>query len=342
MIEAPAWLWIACTVAGNGVQTIRNTMQRSLVDSLGTVGATHVRFLFGLPFGLLFLAVMAFVVDLRALDLSWSFVAWAAMGGLFQITATAAMLAAMRERSFVVAIAYVKTEPLQIALFGFLFLGERLSLQATLAIVLATAGVLLMSMPARAVRAVGESLHAESVASVARSATPAAVGATSGIAQASHHRRAKRPIVPRAALLGVGSGAMFALSAVGFRGAILALGDAAFYARATTTLAVTLAMQTALLTAWLAWREREVLRAIFRMWRRSLVAGASGALASQLLFFAFSLQTAAAVRTVGLSEILFAQAVSHRLFSQRTTRREAIGMATMVAGVLWLLATAPG
>ncbi|MDT3679985.1 MAG: EamA family transporter [Burkholderiaceae bacterium] len=320
MIEAPAWLWIACTVAGNGVQTIRNTMQRSLVDSLGTVGATHVRFLFGLPFGLLFLAAMAFFVDLRALDVSWSFIAWAAMGGLFQITATAAMLAAMRERSFVVAIAYVKTEPLQIALFGFLFLGERLSLQATLAIALATAGVLLMSMPARTVR-------------------QATAGSTA--ARSSRDPRAKLPVVPRAALLGVGSGAMFALSAVGFRGAILALGDAPFYARATMTLAVTLAMQTALLTAWLAWREREVLRAIFRMWRRSLVAGASGALASQLLFFAFSLQTAAAVRTVGLSEILFAQAVSHRLFSQRTTRREAIGMATMVAGVLWLLAAVP-
>jgi len=336
MIDAPAWLWIACTVAGNGVQTIRNTMQRSLVDSLGTVGATHVRFLFGLPFGLLFLAAMAFFVDLRALDLSWSFVAWAAMGGFFQITATAAMLSAMRERSFVVAIAYVKTEPLQIALFGFLFLGERLSLQATLAIVLATAGVLLMSMPARAVRA--------AMAGKTDAGTGAATDSsvTDRVAHAAAlYRPRATSLVPRAALLGVGSGAMFALSAVGFRGAILALGDAPFYARATMTLAVTLAMQTALLTAWLAWREREVLRAIFRMWRRSLVAGASGALASQLLFFAFSLQTAAAVRTVGLSEILFAQAVSHRLFSQRTTRREAIGMATMVAGVLWLLATAP-
>jgi len=326
--EAPAWLWVACTVAGNGVQTVRNTMQRSLVDSLGTVGATHVRFLFGLPFGLSFLAAIAFVVDLRALDVSWRFVAWTAMGGLFQITATAAMLAAMRERSFVVAIAYVKTEPLQIALFGFLFLGERLGLQTTLAIVLATGGVLLMSIPTRAVReAAGGPL--------------AAGGVSFGRAQAPRGGRAILPVVPRAALLGVASGAMFALSAVGIRGAILALGDAPFHARATATLAATLTLQTALLTAWLAWRKRGVLSAIFRMWRPSLLAGASGALASQLLFLAFSLQTAAAVRTVGLSEILFAQAVSHRLFSQRTTRREAIGMAAMIAGVLWLLATAP-
>lgn len=308
--EAPAWLWVVCTIAATGMQTARNAMQRSLVDSLGTVGATHVRFLFGLPFGLLFLAAIATIVDLRGLELSWRFAGWVAAGGILQICATALMLAAMRERSFVVAIAYVKTEPVQIALFGLVFLGERLSVQTSLAVLLATAGVLLMSMPSRAVRR-----------------APLAAG----------ERR-----MPRAVLLGIASGAMFALSAVGFRGAILGLGDAPFYARATTTLAASLALQATLLSAWLAWRERRVLAAILRLWRPSLLAGAAGALASQLWFLAFSLQTAAAVRTVGLTEILFAQAVSHRLFSQRTSWREAIGMATMVTGVVWLLMAAPG
>jgi len=307
--DAPAWLWVACTIAATGVQTARNAMQRSLVDSLGTVGATHVRFLFGLPFGVLFLVVAAALADLRALEPSARFVAWTALGGVFQIAGTALMLAAMRARSFVLAIAYVKTEPVQIALFGLVFLGERLSAQASVAVVLATAGVLLMSLPSQRMRA--------------------ADAAPNGV------------VLPRAMLLGIASGAMFALSAVGFRGAILALGDAPFYARATATLAASLALQTALLSAWLGWRERRVLVEILRLWRPSLLAGAAGALASQLWFLAFSLQTAAAVRTVGLTEILFAQAVSHRLFSQRTTRREAIGMVAMVAGVLWLLWAGP-
>ena len=147
--------------------------------------------------------------------------------------------------------------------------------------------------------------------------------------------------MPRAALYGVLSGAMYALSAVGFRGAILALGEGPFYLRATATLATSLAMQTALLTVWLLWRERAVLREILRLWRPSLLAGAAGALASQLWFLAFSLQAAAAVRTVGLAEILFAQAVSHRLFAQGTTAREAAGMAMMVGGVVWLLLAGP-
>lgn len=309
--DVPAWLWAACAVGAAAVQTARNAMQRSLTERLGTVGATHVRFLFGLPFGLLFLAVVARAVDLSALKPSAAFLGWTLLGGGAQILATALMLAAMRERSFVLTTAYLKTEPVQIALFGLVFLGDRLGLQASAAVLLATAGVVLMSLPSKA--------------------APADPGP----------RGSGR--LPRAALLGIASGGLFALSAVGFRGAILELGTAApFFARATMTLAASLALQTAVLSAWLAWRQRAVLVEIFRLWRPSLLAGAAGALASQLWFLAFSLQTAAAVRTVGLVEILFAQAVSHRLFAQGTTRREAIGMAAMVAGVVWLLVSGSG
>jgi drug/metabolite transporter (DMT)-like permease len=305
-IDPPAWLWIVCTIAAAAFQTLRNATQRGLTGRIGTVGATHVRFLFGLPFGLLFLAGVALLVELPALDWSWTFAVWCLGGGLCQILATALMLAAMRERSFVVTTAYLKTEPIQIALFGLVFLGDRLSLPASLAILVATCGVLLMSLPGGA----GE---------------PAANKAGQ----------------KRAALLGIASGALFALSAVGFRGAILALGDGTFYARATGTLAAGLAMQTLLLSSWLALRNRAVLVEILRAWRPSLLAGAAGALASQMWFLAFALQTAAAVRTLALVEILFAQAVSHRLFAQGTSRREAIGMALMAAGVLWLLLQEP-
>ena len=60
------------------------------------------------------------------------------------------MLAAMDERSFVVTIAYLKTEPIQVAVFGLLFLGDVLTWPMLTAILVATSGVLIMSMPARA------------------------------------------------------------------------------------------------------------------------------------------------------------------------------------------------
>lgn len=314
MSDIPAWLWIVCTIAAAGMQTLRNAMQRSLTERVGTVGATHVRFLFGLPFGLLFLAGMAPIAEFARLDLSWRFLGWILAGGMCQILATGLMLAAMRERSFVVATAYVKTEPVQIALFGLVFLGERLGFVATTAVLVATAGVLLMSMPARA------------------AALPSPGASSPPAGNPSLPAR----LLPRAAVLGIASGGAFALSAIGFRGAILALGDAPFYARATVTLAAALTVQTAVLSGWLLWRDRRTLAEIFRLWRPSLLAGAAGALASQMWFLAFSLQSAAAVRTLGLIEILFAQAVSHRLFAQGSSRRETIGMALMIAGLVAL------
>ena len=297
----PGWIWIVFTVGAAGTQTLRNALQRSLTERLGTIGATHVRFLFGLPFGLLLLALSAATTGLDQIVLSWSFGAWTALGALMQIVGTALMLAAMRERSFVVATAYVKTEPVQIAVFGLAFLGESLGVAGTIAVLVATSGVLLMSIPAAGIRLGAADL--------------------------------------RPALFGVGAGAAFALSAVGFRGAILVLGDADFQVRATTTLAASLTLQTALLSAWLALRTPEVLREVLRAWRPSLLAGATGALASQMWFLAFALQPAAAVRTVGLVEILFAQIASRRLFSQRASTRELLGIVLMVAGVALLLLT---
>lgn len=299
---APPWLWILLTIGAAAAQTARNAMQRDLSGRLGTVGATHVRFLFGMPFGLVLLAlVFAFAGGpLPAPDPV--FAGWLVAGATSQILATALMLGAMQRRSFVVATAYIKTEPVQVALFGSLFLGELLGPVSIGAIVAATAGVLLMSLPGPAAGSPGGRDTAGAVA------------------------------------LGLGAAALFAASAVGYRGAILALEGEGFVLRATFTLAGGLVFQTAALSVWLLWRERAVMVAILRAWRPSLLAGLMGAIASQLWFLAFALEAAARVRTLALVEILFAQVVSARIFRQRTRPREALGLALVVVGVLVLLA----
>ena len=130
---------------------------------------------------------------------------------------------------------------------------------------------------------------------------------------------------------------MFAVSAVGYRGAILNVSAGSFVMAATFTLACGLVLQAALLTAWLALRDRAVLVAIAAQWRRSLFAGFMGAFASQFWFLAFAIATAASVRTLALVEVLFAQAISAFIFKQPTSPREGLGMAMIVAGVVLLL-----
>src|SRR5262249_59246503 len=91
------------------------------------------------------------------------------------------MLSVMGQRSFVVAYAYIKTEPVHVALFGLIFLGDRITPLSAVAILLATAGVIVISLKG-------------------------------GIDE--------RPTV-RSTVIGLVSGALFGLSSICYRGAIL-------------------------------------------------------------------------------------------------------------------------
>jgi drug/metabolite transporter (DMT)-like permease len=291
-------LWAIFTLIAAAAQTARNAMQRELTATLGTVGATHVRFLFGFPFALIFLVGVLFATGSSLPHPGPAYWPWILDGCLAQIAATALMLAAMNDRSFVVTIAYIKTEPVQVALFGFVLLGDKVTPLLAVAILIATAGVVVMSLKP-------------------------GVAEVGGI---------------KPTMLGLISGGMFGLSAIGYRGAILSLGLHENYVLAATfTLAVGLVLQSILLSAYLAVRNVAVLKAIFRAWRPSIFAGFMGALASQFWFLAFAIATAASVRTLALVEVLFAQAISKFIFKQPTSAREAVGIALVVIGVALLV-----
>ncbi|HJU30400.1 MAG TPA: EamA/RhaT family transporter, partial [Hyphomicrobiaceae bacterium] len=132
------WLWAVFTVVAAGAQVLRNAMQKELTATLGTVGATHVRFLFGLPFALVFLALVLAGTGLPVPAINAATLAWTVVAAVAQIAATALLLAVMQQRSFVVTTAYIKTEPVQVAIFGLVFLGDHISLGLGLAILIAT------------------------------------------------------------------------------------------------------------------------------------------------------------------------------------------------------------
>lgn len=296
-----ALIWIPATLVAAAAQTARNAMQRHLTEKIGTVGATQVRFLYGFPFALAFLVAVRFATGEPLPGGTGLFYGFSLLGALTQILATALMLAAMRQRSFSVVTALIKTEAVQMALFGAVVLGDRLPAGAVLAIVLATIGVILMTFRPKA---------------------------------GDLDRAGLRPV-----LLGLAAAAMFAFAALGYRGAILALDGGSFLIRATAALTFGLGLQTALLSTWMLLVDRVALRGSLREWRSSLLAGFYGAFASQFWFIGFSLTPAANVRTLALVEILMAQLVSHRL-AQTTSPREMAGMALVVMGVGWLLWTA--
>src|SRR5215467_8605565 len=197
-----SWLWMPITIGAAFAQTLRNAAQRHLTASLGTLGATLVRFLYGLPFAVLWLALVCGYSGSALPGAGASFLLWVFFGAVLQIIATALLLRVMADRNFALGVAYSKTEVLQVAIFGLVLLGDPLALPTALAAAVATLGVVLISAPP------GE-----------RSLRLVAQGWTR-----------------RTALLGLASGAGFAPSAAGYRGAALALGVPAVIAAATTLL----------------------------------------------------------------------------------------------------------
>lgn len=291
-------LWIPITIAAAALQTARNAFQRSLTGALSAFGATYTRFLFGFPFAALYALLVFAATDTPAPAPSLAFLGLAALGGVAQILGTAFLLQLFQLRNFSTGIAFSKSEILQVALVGMLVLGDAVTALAGSAIAVATAGLLLLARPT------------------------GAPGWRGGGA--------------RPALLGLGTGAGFAVAAVCFRAASLSLA-LPFVASAAATLAVTTLLQTLLMTAWLRWREPGQLSAVLRVWRRSLLPGLTGAAASACWFTAMTIEIAAHVRMLGLVEVLFGYGVTIFALREHPSRREVAGTALLVLAISALL-----
>ncbi len=213
------------------------------------------------------------------------------------------MLQAMRTQGFGLVTAWLKVEPVLVALVGWAILGEPLTLPMLSAITVAIAGVLVMTLKPGQGRAMLADLR------------PASLGLAAGLA--------------------------FGLSAIGFRGAITALPEGTFLIRALTILALSLALQTVALGVWLALRDRTALTGSAKVFLPSFAAGFLGALASAFWFIGFALTSATNVRTLALVEVVFALLVARLAFGQRTTSRQLIGIGILLVGVVLLLRAQP-
>jgi drug/metabolite transporter (DMT)-like permease len=291
--------WVAFAIAAAAAQTLRFMVQKQLtVAGLSAGGATFARFLYSAPVVLLAMAGWLAATGQAVPAMSGAFWAWALIGGLAQVLATVATVALFAHRNFAVGITFKKTEVILTALVGLAVLGDRISAAGWAALVLGLGGVLLLSDG------------------------PGGAG--------PWHRR----VVNRAAGLGLLSGVFFAVSAVCYRGATLALGVEDLVLRAGWTLAMVTATQLLGMALWLSWREPGQVGRVARAWRRAGLVGLFSMAGSFCWFAAFSLQSAALVFAVGQVELIFSLAVSVLVFRERVTGRELAGIALLAVSIL--------
>lgn len=294
-------LWVLFTLIAAAVQTVRFMLQKQLKGvGLSTGGATFSRFLFAAPIALLAAGGGLAATGLAIPSLGPSFWGFILLGAIGQIVATFLTVALFSLRNFAVGIAFTKTETVQVAAFSALILSERISAAGWLAIAIGFAGLMFIS----------------------KSPEPGA------------------RIFGRAALYGTVAGALFGVSAIGYRGATLALEPLPFLVRAVVALAATTTMQTALMLIWLQWREPGEAGRVLRLWRRTLPVGVTGVLGSMGWFAAFALQNAAYVRALGQVEVVFTMLASVLFFREKLRPREVLGVALVVVSVIALVLAA--
>ena len=300
--------WIPITIAAAFFQNLRSALQRHLKGQLSNTGATFSRFAYAAPLALLYVTVLAALSADELPRPNATFVLYAVVGGLAQITATALLLYSFSFRNFAVGTTYSKTETVQTAIFGILILGDPLGLGAALAIVISLIGVMAISVASTRM----------SFAGLLTSWT-------------------EKP-----ALIGLASGAFFGISAISYRGASLSLGDQNFLIRAAYTLACVTVFQTLVMALYMRAREPGQLSAVFRSWRISVWAGVTGMIASAGWFTAMTIQNAAYVRALGQIELVFTFAAAVFFFHERPNRTEVIGILLVIGGILLSAAALSG
>ncbi|MCX7560837.1 DMT family transporter [Sulfitobacter sp. F26204] len=303
--QTEAWmtdLWIFISVTAAVFQTVRFMLQKHLATAtLTAAGATFSRFFYSLPF--ILVMVLGYLLSTGATvpAIEPGFWAFGLLGATAQITATICAVLLFKQRNFAVGMTFTKTEVIQTVIVGWLLLGEGVSALGFGAIALGIAGLILLS------------------------AAPTATGFK------------LRDLGNRASALGIASGLLFAFSAVSYRGATLAVVSLDPVLRAGLTLAVVVALQTAIMLIWLRLREPGQIGAVWRARRIALWIGLTSMAGSLCWFIAFAMQNAAYVKAVGQVEIIFSIAASVLFFREKISVREGAGMAILVVSILMLI-----
>ena len=300
-------LWIPITVAAAFFQNLRSALQRQLKSELSDMGAASVRFLYALPFALMWLALITFLSEASLPAVNSDFTGWVIGAAIAQILFTFLLMWLFSLSNFTVGTALSKTEVIQVILLEALLLHESVSGRGLVAILIAFVGVMIMTLGRNRL-----SLRA----------------LFSSLAQ-------------KATVIGLICGFALGLSSVFFRGAALSLEGSGIVMRSAFTLAVATAIQTLILLVWLRVFQPGQIRRTVGQWRSCALVGFAGWAASIFWFMAFTLTHAAYVRALGQIELIFTFLASVFFFREKVSHAEIAGVILLSGAIILLIMEKP-
>lgn len=300
-------IWLPAALFAGLFQAWRTAVQQRLRTMISISGAGLVRYLYGVPVGIILLTLYMRFNHLSLPATNPAFFMDATIAGVAQILATLLLIAAFSYGNFVVGTAFSKTEAVQAAIFAWLVLNEQLSLWVDCGIALGLIGVLILSLYGRAIRKTGRKQ-----------------GLTSAL---------RNP----AAWCGLSAGALFALTAVFVKRAVTDLHVTDVTFAALIVLVAVMMIQSVLHCTWLAIRDRTTLKSAFTTWRISSQVGILAALGSACWFTGFANAPVALVRVVGQVEVIFTLLFAHFYLREKTKAHEVAGLLLVISGVVLAL-----
>lgn len=290
--------WIAFTLMAAVMQAVRTAGQKQLTNSVTAMSSTLIRYLFGLPFALIYFVLLCKQQSVSLFSMALldaRFVLYASTAGITQIAATFFLIKAFSFSNFTVGTSFAKTEAVQTAVFGTLIFASTLSSLGWLAVVVGFIGVFIISVPTGTQR-----------------------------------------WDPAAVFFGTLSGTAFSVTALCLRQASLTL-NLPIVQSAAITLVYMVILQTCLCLLYTRSREPEQFSAIRRQLPLSVFVGVTSALGSVGWFTAMTYQNPALVKSLGQVEILLTLGLTTLFFKEKVTSRELLGVAAIVASVVMIV-----
>ena len=293
--------WIVVTIIAAFFQNLRSSFQKKINKEVSTIASTYVRFSFALP-----LAIILFFVYFKDFSVFMEvikqpgFLIDVTMASIFQVIFTFVLLYLFKFSNFVVGTSLSKTEVVQVAIFEYFILNEKLSKLGISGIIISTLGVIILSI--------------------------------------KDLKLFLQNIFSKTTLIGLISGLFLALSIVYFRSAALSLENFnSNIEKVIITLLFGLLIPTIILTIYLLLFEKNEFIKLYNDKYDCMLIGVGGFFASLSWFYAFTLIQASFVRAVGQIELLFSYFSSRYFFKEKVRVTEIIGIIIFVFGVTILL-----
>lgn len=289
--------WIYFTLLAAFMQAVRTAGQKQLSQHIGAMATTSVRYVYALPFAFFYLWWLLGFREQSIPELNNSFLQYALIASVMQTIGTACLVAAFQYRNFAVATSLAKTEAIQVAIVGAVIFGASLSVLGWLSVIIGVVGVIIVSKVTFTVKDVLQN-----------------PGAGFGLA----------------------SGLALAITTLLIREASLAL-NTDLMISAAVTLAFMITVQSVVSLIYVYLTTPEQIKTMLVQWRLCLFVGVTSVLGSIGWFTGASYQNAAYVKALGQVEFFITLFLTYRIFKEKISPKEYLGMALILASVVILL-----